>query len=169
MSNLEFLFEGEVIDTKVERRSQTIAVMIGEKELVLLPAGNNLYTAQVDGRTVSIAAVRHKDKYYLDIDSVLIELTEPSADMTSSGTGDDVEADKIFAPMPGKVVKILVEMGQEVQEKTPMVIVEAMKMENQVNAKAKGKVIAINFAAGDQVDTESPIIELELEAREEAE
>jgi biotin carboxyl carrier protein len=43
-----------------------------------------------------------------------------------------------------------------------MVIVEAMKMENQVNAKAGGTVKAINFAPGDQVDTESPIIELDL-------
>jgi biotin carboxyl carrier protein len=44
-----------------------------------------------------------------------------------------------------------------------MVIVEAMKMENPVNAQAKGKVKAVNFAVGQQVDTESPIIELELE------
>ena len=36
-------------------------------------------------------------------------------------------------------------------------------MENQVNAKANGTVQAINFAEGDQVDTETPIIELELE------
>jgi biotin carboxyl carrier protein len=43
------------------------------------------------------------------------------------------------------------------------VIVEAMKMENQVNSRAKGKVKAVNFSSGDQVDTESPIIELELE------
>ncbi len=48
------------------------------------------------------------------------------------------------------------------EEKQPMVIVEAMKMENQVNSKAKGTVKAVNFAAGDQVDTETPIIELDL-------
>jgi len=36
-------------------------------------------------------------------------------------------------------------------------------MENQVHCRAKGKVKAVNFAPGDQVDTESPIIELELE------
>jgi biotin carboxyl carrier protein len=166
MSSLEFLFEGEVVDATVERRSQAIAVTTGGREIVLLPAGENLFSAQVNGRKVSIAAVRHKDRYYVDIDSVLVELSEPSAEMTSSGVGDAGEADKIYAPMPGKVVKILVEVGQDVAEKTPMVIVEAMKMENQVNAKAKGKVIAVNFKAGDQVDTETPIIELELEAAE---
>ena len=76
------------------------------------------------------------------------------------------EKDKILAPMPGKIVKIQVAMGDEVTEKQPMVIVEAMKMEHQVMARANGKVKAINFADGDQVDTESPIIELELEAEE---
>ena len=44
-----------------------------------------------------------------------------------------------------------------------MVIVEAMKMENAVLARAAGKVKAVNFAAGDQVDTDTPIIELEIE------
>ena len=43
-----------------------------------------------------------------------------------------------------------------------MVIVEAMKRENQVNSRANGTVKAVNFAVGDQVDTETPIIELEL-------
>ena len=66
------------------------------------------------------------------------------------------------APMPGLVVSVVVEEGQEVKEKQPMVIVEAMKMENQVNALAAGKVKKINFGDGDQVDTETPIIELEI-------
>jgi biotin carboxyl carrier protein len=65
--------------------------------------------------------------------------------------------------MPGKIVKIMAEVGGDVREKQALVIVEAMKMENPVLARAKGKVKAIHFAVGDQVDTESPIIELELE------
>ena len=47
-------------------------------------------------------------------------------------------------------------------EKQPLVIVEAMKMENSVLCRANGTVRAVNFAAGDQVDTETPIIELEI-------
>ena len=108
--------------------------------------------------------VKNKDVYYIDVDSVLLEAREPSAEGFAGGAGDQAAVkDKIFAPMPGKIVKIMVAVGDEVDIKQPMVIVEAMKMENQVNAKAKGKVKAVNFAVGDQVDTETPIIELDIE------
>ena len=65
--------------------------------------------------------------------------------------------------MPGKIVKLLVKVGDEVKEKQQMVIVEAMKMENPVLCKANGKVKAIHFNDGDQVNTDNPIIELELD------
>jgi biotin carboxyl carrier protein len=64
--------------------------------------------------------------------------------------------------MPGKIVKLLVGEGEKVAEKQPMVIVEAMKMENQVNSPSAGTVRKINFMDGDQVGTEIPIIELEI-------
>ena len=68
--------------------------------------------------------------------------------------------------MPGNIVKLLVAVGDTVEVKQQTVIVEAMKMENPVLARAKGIVKAVNFAEGDQVDTETPIIELELELEE---
>ncbi|MBI5267357.1 MAG: acetyl-CoA carboxylase biotin carboxyl carrier protein subunit [candidate division Zixibacteria bacterium] len=64
--------------------------------------------------------------------------------------------------MPGRVVKVLVSVCDEVKERQQLIIVEAMKMENPVSAPAAGKVKAIHFAQGDQVDTESPLVELEL-------
>ena len=57
----------------------------------------------------------------------------------------------------------MVAPGDTVEVKQALVIVEAMKMENQVLSRANGVVKAVNFKAGDQVDTENPIIELELE------
>ncbi|MCH8026710.1 MAG: hypothetical protein IID63_01145 [candidate division Zixibacteria bacterium] len=65
--------------------------------------------------------------------------------------------------MPGKIVKLLVKVGDRVSEKQPLMIVEAMKMENQVNSPAAGIVKAVNASVGDQVDTVSAIIELDLE------
>ncbi len=110
-----------------------------------------------------VAAVKHKGIYYVDVDAIQFELTDAADESVNAGAGDHAGAkDKIFAPMPGKIVKIMVAVGDEVDIKQPMVIVEAMKMENQVNARAKGRVKAVNFAAGDQVDTERAIIELEL-------
>lgn len=122
------------------------------------------YVVTYNGNKYPVCCVVNENKIYADVDGVLFDLEVPSDDMGVAGGGDSSTGvkDKIFAPMPGKVVKVLVEEGQEIKAKQPMVIVEAMKMENQVNAAADGVVKKINFQDGDQVDTETPIIELEL-------
>jgi biotin carboxyl carrier protein len=163
MPRAEFVHDGELLSGAVEKTAEGMRVVIGDQSILLTPCGRNLYSTVVNGHKSVVAVVRHKDSYFVDVDSVLFELKEPSTDGVAGGAGDHGTAkDKVFAPMPGKIVKIMVAVGDQVEIKQPMVIVEAMKMENQVNAKARGKVKKVNFAAGDQVDTEKPIIELEI-------
>jgi acetyl-CoA carboxylase biotin carboxylase subunit len=68
--------------------------------------------------------------------------------------GTEAVAGGLTAPMPGKVVKVLVTLGQEVAASAPLVVLEAMKMEHTVRASAAGIVRAIHVAPGDQVDTD---------------
>ncbi|MBL0216043.1 MAG: ATP-grasp domain-containing protein [Myxococcales bacterium] len=60
----------------------------------------------------------------------------------------------LIAPMPGKVVRVLVDAGQEVAAGAALVVLEAMKMEHTVRATAAGTVRALHVAVGDQVDTD---------------
>ncbi len=60
----------------------------------------------------------------------------------------------LVAPMPGKVVKVLVAEGQEVAAGAPLLVLEAMKMEHTVRAADAGIVRALHVAVGDQVDTD---------------
>jgi len=62
-----------------------------------------------------------------------------------SGSGD------VVVPMQGTVVKVLVEVGQEVEAGETVLVLEAMKMENNVQAEKSGKVAEIKVAAGDSV------------------
>jgi 3-methylcrotonyl-CoA carboxylase alpha subunit len=68
--------------------------------------------------------------------------------------GVEVVAGGLVAPMPGKIVKILVAAGQEVAAGAPLVVLEAMKMEHTVRAAAAGRVAALHVAVGEQVDTD---------------
>ena len=165
MSNYDFIFNGNEITTSIEKNGEAYKATFGDRTLELQPVGQNLYSTFVNGERKVIAAARDKNGItYIDIDSVLIELKEPSEDGFGGGAGDvGGEKDKIYAPMPGKIVKLLVKVGDEVKDKQQMVIVEAMKMENPVLCKANGKVKAIHFKDGDQVNTDNPIIELELD------
>ena len=63
--------------------------------------------------------------------------------------------------MPGRVVKALVAEGDTVEAGQPVIIVEAMKMENEVTAPGPGVVRRINVSQGDTVDAGAVLVELE--------
>ena len=59
---------------------------------------------------------------------------------------------KIEAPMPGKIVRVLVKIGEAVEARQPVVVVEAMKMENELRAAREGTVAEIHTFEGASVD-----------------
>ena len=67
----------------------------------------------------------------------------------------------LLCPMPGLIVKVDVEEGQEVQEGQALCTVEAMKMENILRAEKKGVVAKINANAGDSLQVADVIMEFE--------
>ena len=67
----------------------------------------------------------------------------------------------LASPMPGKVVKVLADIGHEVAEGQPLVIVEAMKMENELRAPKGGKVAAIMVKEGQAVDAGTKLVTVE--------
>jgi len=67
----------------------------------------------------------------------------------------------LLCPMPGLIVKIDVETGQEVQEGQALCTVEAMKMENVLRAERKGRVAKVNAAPGDSMGVDDVIMEFE--------
>ena len=69
-------------------------------------------------------------------------------DGTQAGSGPQ----RIVAPMPGKIVRVLVRSGEAVRASQPLVVVEAMKMENEVRADRDGTVAEIHAQEGTSVD-----------------
>jgi glutaconyl-CoA/methylmalonyl-CoA decarboxylase subunit gamma len=57
--------------------------------------------------------------------------------------------DGLFAPVPGKIVDVFVKVGDTVEEGAPLVVLEAMKMENELRAPKKGKVTVVGVQKGD--------------------
>ena len=57
--------------------------------------------------------------------------------------------------MPGLVVKFYVSLGDDVLLNTPLLVLEAMKMENEINAPVKGKITDISVSIGQNISTET--------------
>ena len=79
---------------------------------------------------------------------------EPAPAPAASGSGENV-----VAPMPGNILKVLVNDGDQVSAGDVVVILEAMKMENEIVAPAAGK-ISMKVKVGETVDTDQVIAEL---------
>ncbi len=73
----------------------------------------------------------------------------------------DASTGTLAAPMPGRVIKLLVEPGARVKKGAPLLILEAMKMEHTITAPADGLVKEIRYGAGEQVLEGAELIRLE--------
>src|SRR5258708_7463972 len=65
---------------------------------------------------------------------------------------------RLAAPMPGKVVRVLVAVGDRVNARQPVVVVEAMRMENELRARREGTVTEIHVSEGMSVDAGAPLL-----------
>ena len=77
-----------------------------------------------------------------------------SKEAVAAGAGEH----SIDAPMPGKIVKIVVEEGQSVKAGEVLLVLEAMKMENEIVATKSGTVAQIVTAKGAVVETGAPLV-----------
>jgi len=78
---------------------------------------------------------------------------------------EDLARGEIHAPMPGRVVELLVEVGDVVEAGSPAVVVEAMKMQNALVAAVTGRVQAIPVAVGATVETGQLLVSIAPEAK----
>ena len=111
-------------------------------------AGRGSYTLWLDGFNYEIEA--------------LDERTRTIRDLTAAQSGP-VGPAPLLAPMPGLIVRVNVEPGEIVTAGQGMVVMEAMKMENELRAAGPGRVKAVHAKPGEAVDKGTLLIELEAE------
>lgn len=71
------------------------------------------------------------------------------------------KAVKVKSQMPGKIVKIMVEPGQEVERGEPVLVMEAMKMENEITAPHPGRIKEVKVEAGQAVESGAVLVAIE--------
>ena len=117
--------------------------------------------AVLDGDLVRAGFARDGATMLMLVDGATVRLTlhDPLQDVGE----DEGAAPTINAPLPGKIIQVMVEAGAEVQKGDPLMVLEAMKMEHTIAAPADGRVAEVNFAADDQVDEGAVLVAFEEE------
>jgi glutaconyl-CoA/methylmalonyl-CoA decarboxylase subunit gamma len=149
-----------------ERRLEVAVRQVGERYEVavdgtlyavdLVPVAGGLAAMLcADGRTFAVAHRREgqgKWRISLGDRDFQVQLRDPlERQVTGHGAGAE-GPQEIRAPIPGKVVSVNVEAGQEVKAGQPVVVLEAMKMQNQICCETSGRVESVQVAAGATVE-----------------
>jgi biotin carboxyl carrier protein len=129
----------------------------------------NCFSILVGETSHEIYLSESKNKKYVHIDGdgfVLEQMSGKSqAARTISSLHRDVDESTVSAPMPGRILKILVSESQNVKVNQPLFIVESMKMENEVVSPISGKVVKINFDENSLISVGDVVIELEKQPK----
>ena len=149
--SLDVEYEGEgFVLVRGDERARAFATLTENNRIVIgaparrieatvVPTGEDLQVF-VDGRRHLVTPVNH--------------LAQASHRVEDHGG--------LRAPMPGRIVALLAQVGTELEKGAPLVVMEAMKMEHTICAPAKGIVRAFHCAAGEQVAENSELVEFEV-------
>jgi len=117
------------------------------------------FAVELDDRRLIASVVAVDDKRIIFLNGSTYSLLRD--DPLHRVDAGDSQGGGLTAPMPGKVVALLAQPGQKVDKGTPLLILEAMKMEHTITAPAAGIVKAFCYAAGEQVGDGAALVEFE--------
>ena len=137
--------------------------VVHEIETRLTDLGLSLIEAET-GRTVDVAITdRTGGELWVQLPHVLVPVLVDARRYRRASDGP-IAADgelRVVAPMPGRVVRVLVKPGDEVTLRQGLVVVEAMKMENELKSPKSGKVVELLVPEGSAVENNARLIVVE--------
>jgi acetyl/propionyl-CoA carboxylase alpha subunit len=140
-----------VMECLVDGRAVSVDVRLLEPGVMSLVIAGRQYRCVLDGDGVVIGGRRYG-----------FEVDDPRSLQGRRGAGADTEGPRpVKAPMPGRVVRVLVEAGDEVEEGQGCVVIEAMKMQNELKSPKAGRVARVGAAVGDTVGSGDVLVVVE--------
>jgi biotin carboxyl carrier protein len=107
--------------------------------------GRGQYVLWIDGHRYEVEALDERTRAIRDLSSQGARASGPTP---------------LVAPMPGLIVRVNVQVGERVQPGVPMVVMEAMKMENELRAQRAGLVSSVRVQPGEAVEKGAVLVEL---------
>jgi len=159
------LHDGNPISVVVERHGSGYLVTLDNKSMVVdfVTAGRYIHSLRLeDGRQYSV--IHHSSGNTHDVTilghSMQVEIVDPLALKRVRSEDGLASTGVVSALMPGRVTKVLVKKGDSVQRGTPLIIFEAMKMENEIQAPVAGVVDEIFVNVGDTVEGGADLVHI---------
>jgi biotin carboxyl carrier protein len=153
-------YEIEIVDGKVLVDGEVIEVDLrqsGAPELYSLLYNGRSFEMLIEAERFTYGVTLRGERFEVQVEDERTRRLNVGRKMVTVPEGEF----SVFAPIPGLVIKVLVEVGQAVKEEEPLVLLEAMKMENEIRAIRAGVVTKIGCIAGQRVEQNAMLVVLE--------
>lgn len=152
---LEFERDGEVFSFRFDGDSCRVA------SIVCIQPG--VYSVLLDGRSYVASVTRSADGIVVETGerTFEIEVRDPRESRRRSDVLPGEGKQTLAAPMPGKIVRVLVAQGDAVEAGQGLIVIEAMKMQNELKAVRPGRVVSLSVAEGAAVASGDVLIVVE--------
>ena len=148
--------EGRTIRVEVRGKDGRYTVSLDGRrfEVDLHEAGGDFVSLLIEGRSYDVGLEPRDGGYTVVLadDALHVELAAAARGAGASPKRQASGPARLTAPMPGKLVRLLVEAGQEVAAGQGLVVMEAMKMENELRSPRAGRVMEISVREGQAVE-----------------
>jgi biotin carboxyl carrier protein len=131
-----------------------------EREYSAAPAGDGTWSILIDGRSYAVA-ILGAGEVSVNGRVFRVAVFDPRELRGRRSAAENTGPQAITAPMPGRVIRVLVQPGEEVTAGEGLIVVEAMKMQNEMKAPRAGRVAAIKTVAGATVSAGDVLLVIE--------
>jgi biotin carboxyl carrier protein len=161
--------DGQKHEVEIRREDNKVFAKVDDRdyELEVSEPESNVFLLKQNGRIFEVfvtapAATGGPYAARLGTSEFSIKLTDPKRLRGAASSDHDAHgAAEIRSAMPGKVVRILIEMGAEVEKGAGVIVVEAMKMQNELKAPKAGVVKEIRVGEGSTVNAGDVLVVVE--------
>jgi biotin carboxyl carrier protein len=151
---------------EVEASGTGYAVAIDGRRVAVEGTVGAALRVRLDDRPVEATARRDGDDVVVELGGRSYRFRTRDARaprLARRGRGSDLARGELHAPMPGLVVEVLARVGDEVEAGRPLVVVEAMKMQNAFVAPVSGRVASISVTPGTPVESGQLLVTVHAE------
>lgn len=165
--NLEAEINGQTIPVQLDTDAGTFALPGWEGKYTWTPLTDGRYLLRIGKRLLAVDGVQANGdtvEFSLNGQFLSAKIQDEQALLLRSLGFKSASASsqgRLQAPMPGKILAVNVKEGDEVGHGQPVIILEAMKMENELKAPVGGRVVKIAAVAGSSVEKNQLLIEIE--------
>jgi 3-methylcrotonyl-CoA carboxylase alpha subunit len=149
---------GDGWDATVDGASHAIACTGRQSQAATGSARVETLVLEIDGRVERVVVARTRERTLVAAGGRVHVVT--TADGSERGAHGAVGSGVIAAPMPGKIIAVLVAPGDTVATGDPLVVLEAMKMETTLAAEVGGQITAVHVTPGTMVDGGAVLVEI---------